>query len=81
VLNNMNIIFAFTVFHFSSDLQLKSESSKENSVKRTKSNSYSKHFYNCAKIKHVSVHNIGTNHKKFGWKKEKNKNILCRVSK
>jgi hypothetical protein len=29
VLNNMNIIFAFTVFYFSSDLQFKSELSEE----------------------------------------------------
>jgi hypothetical protein len=29
VLNNMNVIFAFTVFYFSSDLQFKSELSKE----------------------------------------------------
>jgi hypothetical protein len=29
VLNNMDIIFAFTVFHFSSDLQFKSKSSEE----------------------------------------------------
>jgi hypothetical protein len=29
VLNNMNIIFVFTVFHFSSDLQFKSKLSKE----------------------------------------------------
>jgi hypothetical protein len=29
VLNNMNIIFAFNVFHFSSDLQFKSELSEE----------------------------------------------------
>jgi hypothetical protein len=29
VLNNVNIIFAFTVFHFSSDLQFKSELSEE----------------------------------------------------
>jgi hypothetical protein len=29
VLYNMNIIFAFTVFHFSSDLQFKSELSEE----------------------------------------------------
>ena len=29
VLNNMNIIFAFTVFHFSSDLQFKFELSKD----------------------------------------------------
>jgi hypothetical protein len=32
VLNNMNIIFAFTIFYFSSDLQLKSELSKENQL-------------------------------------------------
>jgi hypothetical protein len=29
VLNNVNIIFAFTIFHFSSDLQFKSELSEE----------------------------------------------------
>jgi hypothetical protein len=29
VLNNMNIIFAFTVFHFSSDLLFKFELSEE----------------------------------------------------
>jgi hypothetical protein len=29
VLNNMNIIFVFTVFHLSSDLQFKSELSEE----------------------------------------------------
>jgi hypothetical protein len=29
VLNNMNIIFAFAVFHFASDLQFKSELSEE----------------------------------------------------
>jgi hypothetical protein len=29
VLNNMNIIFPFTNFHFSSDLQFKSELSEE----------------------------------------------------
>jgi hypothetical protein len=29
VLNNMDIIFAFTVSHFSSDLQFKYESSEE----------------------------------------------------
>jgi hypothetical protein len=31
----------------------------------------SKHFYNCAKMEHVSLHSIGTYHKKFGWKKIK----------
>jgi hypothetical protein len=29
MLNNMNIIFAFTIFYFLSDLQFKSELSKE----------------------------------------------------
>jgi hypothetical protein len=30
---------------------------------------------------HVGLHSVGTYHKKFGWKKKKIKNILCRVSK
>jgi hypothetical protein len=42
-------------------------------MKRTKSNSYSKYFDNCTKIEHVSLNSVGTSHKKFGWKKEKNK--------
>jgi hypothetical protein len=50
-----------------------------NSVKQTKFNSYRKHFYNCTKMVHVGLHSVGTYHKKFGWKKGKNKNILCRV--
>jgi hypothetical protein len=29
VLNNINIIFTFTIFHFSNDLQFKSELSEE----------------------------------------------------
>jgi hypothetical protein len=28
-------------------------------------------------MEHVSLHSVGTNHKKFGW--EKNKNIHCLV--
>jgi hypothetical protein len=51
------------------------------SIKRTKSNSYRKHFYNCVKMEHIGLHSVGTYHKKFGWKKKKNKNVLCRVSK
>jgi hypothetical protein len=34
VLNNMNIIFSFAVFYFSSDLQFKSESSEEIQLKK-----------------------------------------------
>jgi hypothetical protein len=33
VLNNINIIFAFTIFYFSSDLQFKSELSKKIKLK------------------------------------------------
>jgi hypothetical protein len=36
VLNNMNIIFAFTVFHFSRDLQFKSELSEEIQLNKLK---------------------------------------------
>jgi hypothetical protein len=60
----MNIIFTIMVFNLSSDLQFKSESSVENLINRIKSNSYSKHFYNCAKIVYVGLHSIGTNQKK-----------------
>jgi hypothetical protein len=65
----------FSIFRLT--LHFKSELSGENSIKRTKSNSDSKHFDNCVKIEHLSLHIIGTHHKKFG---EKNQYILCRVS-
>jgi hypothetical protein len=32
-------------------------------------------------MEYVSLHSVETYHKKFGWEKKKNKNILCRVSK
>jgi hypothetical protein len=32
-------------------------------------------------VEHVGLHSVRTNHKKFGWKKEKNENKLCRESK
>jgi hypothetical protein len=47
-----------------------------NSIKRTKSNSYRKHFYNCDKMIHVGLYSVGTYHKKFGWEKKKIKNTL-----
>jgi hypothetical protein len=53
---------------------------QEKSIKRTKSNSYRKHFYNCAKMVHVGLHSVGTYHNKFG-KENKKINKLCRVSK
>jgi hypothetical protein len=45
---------------------------RRNSNKRTKSNSYIKHFYNCPKTVHVGLYSVGTNHKKFGWQNKKN---------
>jgi hypothetical protein len=55
---------------------------RRNSNKRTKSNSYIKHFYNCPKMVHIGLHSVGTYHKKFGWQNKKiKKNIFCRVSK
>jgi hypothetical protein len=54
---------------------------RRNSIKRTKSNSYRKHFYNCIKMVHVGLHSVRTYHKKFGWENKKNKKKLCRVSK
>jgi hypothetical protein len=77
MLNNMDTIFAFIVLHFSSDLQFKSELSEEIQLNEQNLIVISKHFYNCAKMKHVSLHSVGTYHKKFGWEK----NMLCRVSK
>jgi hypothetical protein len=40
-------------------------------MKQTKSNRYSKHFDNCAKIEHVDLYTIGTHHKGLVGKKEK----------
>jgi hypothetical protein len=49
---------------------------RKNSNKRTKSNSYIKHFYNCPKTVHVGLHSVGTYHKKFGWQNKKIKIYL-----
>ena len=32
-------------------------------------------------MEHVGLHHLRTYHKKFGWEKKKNENMLCRVSK
>jgi hypothetical protein len=53
---------------------------RRNSNKRTKSNNYRKHFYNCPKTVLVGLHSVGTFHKKFGWQKRKKEKVLCRVS-
>jgi hypothetical protein len=53
---------------------------RRNLNKRTKSTSYWKLCYNCPKMVHVGLHSVGTYHKKFGRQNQKNKNILCRVS-
>ena len=75
MLTNTDIIFAFTVIHFSSDLLFKSELSEE--IRRTKSNSYSKHFDNCEKTEHVGLYTVRTHHKKFGRKKKQIYFVEC----
>jgi hypothetical protein len=52
---------------------------RRNSINRTKSNSYRKHFYNCTKMVHVGLHSVGTYHKKFGRENKKIKSILSSV--
>jgi hypothetical protein len=49
----MNIIFAFTIFHFSSDLQFKSKSSKE--IQLNKQN----------QIAHIGLYIVGKHQKSF----------------
>jgi hypothetical protein len=63
MLNNMNIIFIHS-FCFLSDLHFKSGLTEKNSIRRTKSDSYSKDFGNCVKIEHVGLHTVVTHHKK-----------------
>ena len=79
MLNNMNIIFAFTIFHFSSGLQFKSELSEEIQLNEQNIIVIANTFIIVPKMEHVSLHSVGTNHKKFGWEKKKIKNTLPSV--
>jgi hypothetical protein len=79
MLNNMNIIFAFTFFPIFEWPAVQIWIIQWNSIKQTKSNSYSKHFDNCAKIEHVSLYTVGKCHKKFGGKTKKCKYSLPSV--
>jgi hypothetical protein len=83
----MKIIVAFTIFYFSSDLQFKSELSEKTHLNKQNLIVIANTFIIVQKREHVSLHSIGTNHKKFGWKKkikiyfaECPKKVLCRVS-
>jgi hypothetical protein len=62
----MDIIFAFTVLHFSSDLQFKSELSEEIELNEQNIIVIANTFIIIPKMEHVSLHSAGTNHKKFG---------------
>jgi hypothetical protein len=55
----MNIILhsLFSIFRVTCSSNL---NYPKNSIKRTKSNSYNKHFDNCAKIEHVGLYSVGT---------------------
>jgi hypothetical protein len=61
-------------------LQFKSELSEEIQLNEQNIIVIAKTFIIVQKMEHVSLHSVGTNHKKFGWEKEKNGNILCLVS-
>jgi hypothetical protein len=52
-----------------SDLQFKYELSDEIQLNEQNLIAIANHFIIVPKVKHVSLHNVGTNHKKFGWKK------------
>jgi hypothetical protein len=67
----MNIIFAFTVLHFSSDLQFISELSKKIQLNEQNLIVIANTFIIVLKMEYVSLHSVGTNHKKFGWKNKK----------
>jgi hypothetical protein len=66
-------IFALTVIHFSSDLPFKYELSEEIQLNEQNLIAIANNFIIVPKIEHVSLHSVGTNHKKFGWKKKKRK--------
>jgi hypothetical protein len=61
----MNIIYAFTVFHFSSDLQFKSELSEEIQLNEQNLIVIANACIIVPKMEHVSLHSVETNHKKF----------------
>jgi hypothetical protein len=67
----MNIIFAFTVFYFLSDLQFKYELSEQIQLNEQNLIVRANTFIIIPKIEHVILHSVGTNHKNFGWKKKK----------
>jgi hypothetical protein len=77
VISNMDIIFAITVFYFLSNLQFKSELLEEIQVNEQNLIVIANTFIIVPKMEHVSLHSVGTNYKKFGWKKKNNGNILC----
>jgi hypothetical protein len=65
------MLFSIHCFPFFELLAVQIWIIRGNSIKRTKSNSYSKHFYNYDKIEHVGLHVVRTHHKNFGGKKWK----------
>jgi hypothetical protein len=62
----MDTIFAFTILHFSSDLQFKSELSEKIQLNEQNLIVIENTFYNCGKMELVCLHSVGTYHKKFG---------------
>jgi hypothetical protein len=61
----MNIIFACTLFHISSDLQFKSEFFEEIQLNELNIIVITNTFIIVKKIEHVGLHSVGTYHKKI----------------
>jgi hypothetical protein len=62
----MAIIFAFTIFHSSSDLQFKSELSEKIELNKQNLIVITNTLIIVPKMEHVNLHSVGTYHKKFG---------------
>jgi hypothetical protein len=67
----MNIIFAFIVFYFLSDLQFKSELSEEIQLNELNLIVLANALIIVPKLKHVGLYTIETHHKKFEEKRIK----------
>jgi hypothetical protein len=77
----MNIIFALTVFHFSSDLQFKYELAEEIQLNEQNLIAIANSFIIVPKNRTCKSTQCRTKPQKVWLKKEKNGNKLCRVFK
>jgi hypothetical protein len=64
----MNIIFAFSILHFSSGLQFKSELSEEIQLNELNLKSIANNLITVSKLSILGLHTVGTHHKTFDGK-------------